>query len=141
YTDIDFPYTIESLVDIYSALKSPEHKIVIGVKDEQYYHSVPVFRKWISKSLRKMITIAFKIKTADTQCGLKGIRSSAKHIWLEGKIDRYLFDLEAIYNATKKNIPIITLPITLREGVSFSKIPIQRLIKEVRNFLTLVMHK
>lgn len=141
YTDIDFPYTLESLVNIYSALKSPEKKVVIGVKDGKYYDAVPMFRKWISKSLRKMITIVFNIQTADTQCGLKGIQSSVKHIWLEGKIDRYLFDLEAIYNATKKEIPIVTLPVTLRQGVTFSKIPVQLLMKEVRNFLTLVIRK
>ena len=141
YTDIDFPYTLESLSAIYAALARPENRIVIGVKDEKYYNTVPPLRKWISKSLRKMIALTFNLATADTQCGLKGIRSGVKNIWTEGKIDRYLFDLEAIHNASRKNIPIVTLPVTLRDGVSFSKIPLQTLMKEVKNFLALVARK
>ena len=141
YTDIDFPYTLDSLKEIYVTLEKPTNAIVIGVKDEKYYNTVPPLRKWISKSLRKMIALTFNLATADTQCGLKGIRSDVKNIWLEGKIDRYLFDLEAIRNASKKNIPVIPLPVTLRDGVSFSKIPFLRLMKEVKNFLALMAGK
>src|SRR5579859_4929704 len=45
YTDIDFPYTADSLFAIYDGLAKNEYDVGIGVKDEQYYVHVPFLRK------------------------------------------------------------------------------------------------
>src|SRR5678815_2568121 len=37
YTDIDFPYTEESFLKIYEALRNKEADIVVGIRDEEYY--------------------------------------------------------------------------------------------------------
>jgi len=141
YTDIDFPYTTESFFRIHDVLTKGEIQIAAGVKEAVYYNNIPAFRKYISKILRKMIAIGLKIKVADTQCGLKGMQHQAKVIWLEGTIDRYLFDLEAIYNASKKNFSIVAVPVTLREGVVFSTISTKMLLSELRNFLKIILRR
>lgn len=138
YTDIDFPYEQESLLQLYHLLKAPENDIVIGVKDEAYYRHVPDWRRNISKLLRWLIRNFLSIRITDTQCGLKGIKANARHLLLEGQIDRYLFDLELIYNAEKAGYRILALPVRLREGIAFSSIRTSLLIGELRNFLSIV---
>ncbi len=133
YTDIDFPYTRDSFLDLYEALK--HNNIVIGIKDIEYYKTVPLLRKWVSKSLRWMSAKLLNIHITDTQCGLKGMHNSAKEIWLMGKVNRYLFDLEAIYNGEKAGYKIVALPVRLREGVVFSKLKFSILFSEIMNFL------
>jgi glycosyltransferase involved in cell wall biosynthesis len=139
YTDIDFPYRHESFMDIYKALEEEESDIVIGVKEKSYYYDVPFTRKVISKTLRKMIALLLHIKITDTQCGLKGMRQYTKYIWERGTIDRYLFDLEAVYNASKKKMKLKAIPVALREGVVFSKIPFKLLLRELKNFLKITI--
>src|SRR5690554_3429664 len=70
YTDIDFPYTISSFLKVWEGLVS--HNIAVGIKDETYYQHLPKGRIWISRFLRKMISISFRMPITDTQCGLKG---------------------------------------------------------------------
>lgn len=138
YTDIDFPYQHESFLRIYRELNETDTDIVVGVKDEAYYEGVPSFRRYISKGLRWMIRNLLSISITDTQCGLKGFKSSVKHLWLEGSIDRYLFDLEMIYNAEQLHYRIRPLPVKLREGVEFSHVKMNMLTKELKNFLKIV---
>jgi glycosyltransferase involved in cell wall biosynthesis len=139
YTDIDFPYRHESFMEIYKALEEEESDIVIGVKEKSYYQDVPFSRKLISKALRKMIALLLHIKITDTQCGLKGMRQETKYIWEHGTINRYLFDLEAVYNASKRKLSLKAVPVVLREGVVFSKIPFTLLLGELKNFLKITI--
>ena len=69
------------------------------------------------------------------------MNQNVKEIWLNGKIDRYLFDLEAVYKAERKNKKIKAVPIELREGVVFSKIKISMMLTEVKNFIKVLFSK
>ena len=140
YTDIDFPYTYDSLVNIYKTLEQG-YDIAAGIKNDAYYDKAPKLRTIMSKSLRWMSARLLKISINDTQCGLKGMNQNVKEIWLNGKIDRYLFDLEAVYKAERKNKKIKAVPIELREGVVFSKIKISMMLTEVKNFIKVLFSK
>jgi len=50
YTDIDFPYTEESLVAVFKTLAEEKQDIAVGVRDENYYANVPATRV---KSLKR----------------------------------------------------------------------------------------
>ena len=134
YTDIDFPYTPNSLLKIYQTLLLG-YDVAIGVKDDAYYSHAPKMRTFISKTLRWMSSKLLKISVKDTQCGLKGMNNKGKEIWLDGKIDRYLFDLEAIYKAERKGYKLMAVPVSLGAGVVFSKIRLFMMLTEVKNFL------
>lgn len=138
YTDIDFPYTLESFVKIYDALKLDQCIIAVGIKDADYYKKVPALRKLISRTLSRMIRLLIKIKITDTQCGLKGLKKEAKGLLISGTIDRYLFDLEFIYRAEKKGLPIQAIPVGLREGVVFSKVKWRIMLEELNNFFKIL---
>lgn len=141
YTDIDFPFTPESFRLVHDALAGKECDIAAGIKELSYYDNVPAARKYISKILRKMISGLLNLSITDTQCGLKGMTSTGRQVWLEGTIDRYLFDLEAIYRAEKKGLRVKAIPVRLREGVEFSHMPFHMLWSEFRNFVAIALKK
>ena len=134
YTDIDWPYSEESMIGIVN--KFNEADAVIGTRDMSYYDHLPSARRRISKLLRSFNAKLLRLKVDDTQAGLKGFRRSVKDIFLSTTIDRYLFDLEFIYLLSgRKEIKIVGFPIALRPGITFSKMNRKILLQEARNFL------
>lgn len=138
YTDIDFPYTNDSLKSLYSELKNDACDIAVGVKSAAYYERVPFARRVISKGLQGMIKFFFSIPFTDTQCGLKGFNRRGKQMFLKTSIDRYLFDLEFIRAAHKNKLRIKQVEIILNDDVEFRKMNVRVLAPELLNFITLM---
>jgi glycosyltransferase involved in cell wall biosynthesis len=139
YTDIDFPYTQESMLAVYGELLNGDTDIAVGVKDESYYSHVPFLRRAISKYLRSMIKIFLSMPITDTQCGLKGFRKGVAPLFLETTIDRYLFDLEFIRNSFKsKKFKVKAIPVVLNENVHFRSMNYRILLPEMINFIKLL---
>lgn len=137
YTDIDWPYTEESMIGVIRALIASADA-VIGKRDENYYTHLPPARRRISRLLRSFNAKLLRLKVDDTQAGLKGFRKNVKAIFLSTTIDRYLFDLEFIYLiSAKKEIKVVGYPIALRPGITFSKMNRKILFQEARNFLNI----
>jgi glycosyltransferase involved in cell wall biosynthesis len=135
YTDIDWPYTEESMIGLIQKLLD-NVDAVIGTRNTAYYEHLPDARKRISKMLRAFNAKLLRLKVDDTQAGLKGFRKNVKPIFLSTTINRYLFDLEFIYLLSgKKEINVIGFPISLRPGITFSKMNRKILFQEARNFL------
>lgn len=141
YTDIDFPYTTDSFINVLNELESGNCDVAMGVKNQQYYNQVPTARRYISKLLRGMIGFCFNIPVTDTQCGLKGFTQNAKAVFLRTTIDRYLFDLEFIRDAHKHNFKLKEIEIALNPEVVLSKMNYKVLLPELLNFLKIVATK
>ncbi len=135
YTDVDLPYTHESFLKVYSALKNDNADVAIGIRGEEYYNHLPKTRVRISKILRWFIKKFLRIPTDDTQCGLKGFNQKGKEIFLQTTINRYLFDLEFIFLAAKNNLNIKTVEVDLRSDVQLSTMSSKILLQEFGNFL------
>jgi glycosyltransferase involved in cell wall biosynthesis len=141
YTDIDFPYTIESMQHVYEGLNRDDHDVAVGVKNEAYYAQVPFLRRAISKNLRFLISIFLSMPITDTQCGLKGFRRSVAPLFLATTIDRYLFDLEFVRNCFKSGkYRVKAIPVTLNENVQFRSMNYRILIPEMANFIKLLFN-
>jgi len=142
FTDIDFPYDIESMEAVWNLLNS-NYDIVAGVKDKTYYDGVPLFRIGISRILRKLIGVFFSMPITDTQCGLKGFNQKGKRIFLNTVIDRYLCDLEFIYKGYRARpaLNICAQPAKLREDVFFRKMNWRILLTESINFVKIAFSK
>lgn len=139
YTDIDFPYTNESTIAIIRTLISGNCTIAAGVRNSEYYKNVPLFRQRLSKFLRYTVAKSFNLKIDDTQCGLKGFDNKGKAIFLQTKINRYLFDLEFIFLASNTDaITISPVPVKLKEGIIFRKINTKIMLTEGLNFLKII---
>lgn len=136
YTDVDFPYTNDSFQKIIDALLKNNCDIVAGVRGKKYYADVPAFRIWISKLLRGMIHFFLRVKITDTQCGLKGFNTKGKDVFLQTTINRYLFDLEFIFLASrKKEIRLQPIEVDLKDGIIFRKLNMKILFSEAWNFV------
>jgi glycosyltransferase involved in cell wall biosynthesis len=122
FTDIDFPYTMESIRSIIDILISGTKDVAIGIKDSSYYEHVPAFRKYVSKLLRLFVRVFFRIPTDDFMCGLKGFDQKGKAVFLQTGIDRYLFDLEFMFLLSRHpDITTTTIEIRLKENIEFRK--------------------
>ncbi|MDX2246901.1 MAG: glycosyltransferase family 2 protein [Bacteroidia bacterium] len=140
FTDLDFPYTAESLVKIYRELSSGKTDIAVGIKNQSYYTNLPPMRVKISRFLRFLIRNFLRIPITDTQCGLKGFNEEGRKIFLQTTINRYLADLEFIFLASRqKTLTMKAIPVELREGVVFSKVNLRILLGEGTNFLRIVL--
>ena len=136
YTDIDFPYTLESITGLIYLLRNEPIDIAVGIKDESYYSHLPKGRTVISKGLRWMARTFLNISITDTQCGLKGFNPKGRDIFLKTQIERYLCDLEFIFLADNdSDVQMQAFAISLKPGVEFSSVDPKILLREGRNFL------
>jgi glycosyltransferase involved in cell wall biosynthesis len=140
YTDIDFPYTTESFLQVFDALYQNSCDIAAGAKDTNYYSQTPAVRKLISKLLRFFSKMFLGLKITDTQCGLKGMNEKGKALFFHTSINRYLFDLEFIFLASRnKKLKVSPVEIHLRNNVQFSPTPYNILFTEAGNFLKIFL--
>lgn len=138
FTDIDFPYTMDSFFSIMQEL-AQGGEVVIGIKDSSYYDQIPLGRKLVSKALRAMIRTMLRMHITDTQCGLKGFSNTVKSQFLSTQINRYLFDLEFIYNLEQeKKFHLIAKEIKLRDNIQLTKTSLTLLVPELINFVKIV---
>lgn len=76
----------------------------------------------------------------DTQCGLKGFNQKGKDMFLQTKINRYLFDFEFIYNVCRnKSLQYQTVEVQLKENVVFSKMKFKILLQESFNLIKVLL--
>lgn len=142
YTDVDIPYTIDSMCAVYECLASNAADVAVGVKDAAYYQHLSATRRFISRFLQLMIRTFLAMPVTDTQCGLKGFRAGVKPLFLATTINRYLFDLEFVRNCfAGKKYRVQPVPVTLNEQVHFSKMNYRILLPEMLNFIRLLFKK
>jgi glycosyltransferase involved in cell wall biosynthesis len=137
YTDIDFPFTNDSMYEVIKELTKNNHDIVAGYRDDLYYtRKMSFFRKTLSKWFRYFIGRFLRMPLVDTQCGLKGFNDKGRKHFLNTTINRYLFDFEFIYTALKdRNISLGSVKVQLKDNVVFSKMRLKILIQESFNLM------
>ncbi len=141
FTDVDFPYTIDSILKVFQALTSGSN-VALGYREPSYYMKVPLFRKVLSKILRWTLKSIFKLPITDTQCGLKGFDKKGKELFSLTTIDRFLFDLEYVkLISNNKAIAVTPVIVELREGVQFSRVNIKVLLMEMANFIIIALKR
>jgi glycosyltransferase involved in cell wall biosynthesis len=136
YTDIDYPYKIENIINMYNLLSKEHFDIVVGVRNGDYYKKLSLVRKIISKSLKITNSIIYpSLVVKDTQSGLKGFNSIGKELMLKTKVNSFLFDLEFLVLASrKKDLKISWITVEARDGITFSTIKLKTIRKELMNF-------
>lgn len=140
YTDIDFPYTEESFLKLYHIL-AEGYDVVPGHRGEDYYNDTPWSRKKISKFLRWTLKTFLRLPTDDSQCGIKGFNATGAKVFLDTRIDRFLFDLEFIKLASKRKVKFKRAEVNLKPDVVFSKVNLTILARESFNFLKVLFRK
>ena len=140
YTDIDFPYTLESIEAMLKELQKGTD-VVLGHRGKEYYKKTPWFRKLVSKTLRWFLKTFLRLPTDDSQCGIKGFNQTGKQAFIDTKIDRFLFDLEFIKLASRRKMNCKTVTVILKPNVVFSKVNMKILATESLNFFKVLLRK
>ncbi|MBG8554416.1 glycosyltransferase [Hymenobacter guriensis] len=142
FTDIDFPYEEVSVQQVLAALQAGAD-IAVGSRSPQYYAQVPRARIVISKLLRRSTHYLLGLQVSDTQCGLKGFNARGRAVFLATTINRYLFDLEFIYLASRPEagLRVMPVPVQLRPSVVFSRMNLGVLLTEGSSFLKLLVQR
>lgn len=136
YTDIDLPYTTESMVNIYTNLSSNSYDVVLGQRVEEYYATISWFRKYLSKIAKTLFKITFNISITDTQCGLKAFNENGKRIFLQTETNRFLFDLEFIKLLSNQNqVTYTTQNVSIHPDIKLSYMGWRVLSMEILNLL------
>lgn len=137
FTDIDFPYSTESMKFVWEAINK-HTGIVVGYREVDYYNDLSFVRTILSKGLRWLNKLILNLPVNDTQCGLKGFDLQVKEILLDCQTDRFLIDLELLLAVNKKSLNIVPVSSKLRDGINFTKFDSTVLLKEVFSFIRLV---
>lgn len=137
FTDIDFPYTTDSMVEIYKNALI-KNGIVCGYRKSEYYNHLSFTRTLISKGLRFLNTFVLALPTNDTQCGLKAFDNDVKNLFLKCETDRFLLDLELLLSVNAHGLEIHPVHVVLNEDVTFTKFNYSVLFQEFGNFIKLI---
>ncbi len=132
YTDVDLPYTLDSMLRVYRALQT-DGGVVAGERHEDYYANVPAFRRRLSHFHRRMMRSFFRLPVSDSQAGLKGFAAVGKGIFLRTTIDRFLVDLDFLARC-RGRVAVRPVRVELRPDVEFTDFGVGILVGETANF-------
>lgn len=136
FTDIDFPYTLDSLLKVHKSLDQTD--VAIGVRNASYYEQIPARRRIISKALKRVNQLLLRLPSTDTQGGLKGMRASGRDVFLRTTIDRYLIDMDFLKRVGREQLSLTEVEVDLREDVVLSEMSIKVLASELGNFFKIL---
>ena len=139
YTDGDFPFGWQCAAEAFDRLNSGAD-VVMGVRGADYGNALHSLRKLISKGVRRLnrFLLGMPERYLDTQAGMKAFRGAGKQAFLDTTVDTFLFDTEFILLAWDRGLRIDTIPLTLRPGLSFSKMGWRTLFREFGHFLRIM---
>ena len=132
YTDIDLPYTTDSMARVAQALHA-FGGVVAAERFDDYYASVPLFRRVLSRAHRLAMRGLFRLPVSDSQAGLKGFDERGREVFLETTVDRFLVDLDFIARC-RGRVDVRAVRVSLRPDVVFTDFGLGILRAEAANF-------
>jgi dolichyl-phosphate beta-glucosyltransferase len=118
FTDADIPFQYHNVDTLIALLKTDPHRLIIGDRTDprsDYFEKASLLRNWGSNTVSMLVNRLFVKNITDTQCGLKGMGKEVSLSLLgDSFINRFAIDIELIYLAHQKNIPILKMPVQVR---------------------------
>ena len=138
YSDWDFPFELKCVKDMITALLEGAD-VVAGKRNDSYREQLSVKRKMVSSLSKWLNKYLLNLPDCDAQSGLKGMSHKGCEIFLQTKINRFLFDTEFVLKASHcKDTCLRILPVQTRPGITLSNMGINILRKEFLNFLSIL---
>jgi glycosyltransferase involved in cell wall biosynthesis len=140
YTDLDFPFGTESIVEILRNLEKG-YDIVLGARSStEYYRQATLGRQIMSKSLMLVNKYLLHLPFEDTQAGIKGFNQKGKNIFLSTTINRFLFDLEFVKIACSfPDIKIQSISVSNGGSLILSSFGLKTILIELINFIRILV--
>ena len=114
FMDADLATALEAIPRALAEAK--DHDVVIGsrkAKGARLARRQPALRRVVGTGFQAFLRLLGMGRVKDTQCGFKLFsRQAARTIFSEALVDRFAFDVEALYLARKHGYRIKELPVT-----------------------------
>lgn len=135
YTDWDFPFGEESVYRAYNLLKDSNTDLLIGVRSQSYFASLPLPRKIISRVLQILNFFVLKFKFVDTQAGIKGLSNAARAVFLTNTTNSFVFELEFIRDCFRRKLNISYVSVSPKQDITFSNFSLKTISREMAVFM------
>ena len=136
YTDIDFPYTIDSVMGMLAALDSYQANIVMGIRDQAYFDHIPMQRRLISKGLIFLNKLLLDLPHPDTQCGIKCLDMLAQDQLAKVKNNGFLFEIELLQKA-KTSLKVVPFKVQIDKHVILYNIRLSSLWNLIKEYFSI----
>lgn len=97
------------------AERLPTHPVAVGsraVDEALVRRRQPFYRQFMGKSFNAFVRLLAVPGIHDTQCGFKLFRGEvARELFSQARIDRFAYDVEILYLARRRGIPIAEVPV------------------------------
>jgi glycosyltransferase involved in cell wall biosynthesis len=115
FSDADLSTPIEELEKLWCAVAEGDSEIAIGSRalDRSLIgvHQ-PGYRESMGRFFNKVMRAATGLKISDTQCGFKMFRRDvAEEVFSRQKLERFGFDAEVLYIASRRGYKIAEVPV------------------------------
>ena len=125
FTDCDLPYGLTAIEDGLRMIEEEDLDFIAGERTDTLRKG-SILRLAASLLFKKATGIFFRLPVEDTQCGFKGLRAgTVKKLLPHIRADGFIFDVEMLLSAKKKELRIGSLPVSL-ENDNESKIRLIR---------------
>lgn len=139
YTDYDFPYEVDSMVNMVERFIRESHSITIAKRDNSYYSQTDSYRSIISKALKTMNKFIMRLPVSDTQGGLKLFNQKVTSLLKNTTTDRYLIDIELLKAVHKSRIKITPITVKIRNGINLTNTSNMKITKELQSYLKILI--
>jgi len=140
YTDIDFPFGTEPIVEIVRIFtENPECWFVYGKRDSEYFRKLPFKRQFISKGLQLVNLLLLSGHVKDTQAGIKGLRREVLPEVQQTKTNSFVFEIELIRKLIRKKIGIKPVDVSAKPSIIFSDFSMKVLFREAVSFSRIII--
>jgi len=138
--DADLSTPIEDVEKLLPHLVRGGYDVAIGsrsLKGSDVRVHQPWYREMMGKVFNKIVRLFTLRGFVDTQCGFKLFRAPvAREVFGKQRIERFSFDVEALYLAKKAGYRIVEVPVTWynspRSRVSLASDPLQMFLDVIR---------
>ncbi len=97
------------------AERLPTHPVAIGsraIEQALVRKKQPFYRQFMGRTFNRFVRLLTVHGIGDTQCGFKLFRGdAARDLFAAAKIDRFAYDVEILYLAQRRGIPIAEVPV------------------------------
>ena len=114
FTDADLPYGLSPVQEGLPRMEEEGLDLLVGERTPGSAKERPLLRSIVSWFFRTAVSMLFRLKTKDTQCGLKGLHNRTARRLLPMMTEKgFTFDLELLLMAEKENLRTGHIPVTL----------------------------
>jgi len=115
FVDADLPFPVPEM-DKFLPLFVGANEVIIGIRDGRNINTKIVrsmMRKIASRLYNITVNLVFGLKIKDVGCGLKCFSSEmARSFFEKQRISGWVFDIELLLMARKRNIAILEIPVS-----------------------------